>query len=325
MLVELLTSLFNIIIILAALYVITTSSIFVYIKLKFEPVKGVCKSNVRLDGKVALVTGGNQGIGLETARDLASRGAKIIIACRDGKKSADAIADIIKTTGNNNIEYKYLDLSSFRSVRSFADDFNQTYDRLDILINNAGCAGLKHKASEDGIDLVMQVNYLGPFLLTNLLLDKIKASPAGRIVIVSSLLHLFGRVTTSNLNGLQTKHYMRKYANSKLCDILWTRALAKRLPKNVLVNSLHPGVVKTDIFKRLDRYSLKWLMFLIEVLNFKTPKEGAQTSIYLAVSEEVDNISGKYFMECKEAEYSKVADSEDLVEDIWNKSVMLTS
>lgn len=305
-------------------YVALLTAFSIYIKLKFEPVKGVCNSKVRLEGKTVLVTGGNQGIGLETARDLASRGAKIIIASRDGQKSADAITDIIKTTGNSNIEYKYLNLSKFTSVRKFAEEFNRSHDRLDILINNAGLATVKPFVTEDGNDLVIQVNYLGPFLLTNLLLDKIKASPKGRIVILSSLLHAYARVTPNKLNGLNT-NFLLKYANSKMFAILWTKALAKRLPRNVTVNCLHPGFVRTDIFKALDCFTQKCVDILIDFFNFKTPREGAQTTIYLAVSEEVNNISGKYFMECKEAEHSKTADNEELVEKIWNKSIMLTS
>ncbi|CAB3229608.1 unnamed protein product [Arctia plantaginis] len=324
MLLTLLTVLFTIIITLTVLYVVLLIAVAIYVKLKFEPVKGICNSNVRLDGKTVLVTGGNKGIGLETARDLASRGAKIIIASRDGQKSAEAMADIIKTTGNTNIEYKYLDLSRFSSVRKFAEEFNQTHDRLDIMINNAGFITLAPTVTEDGNDMIIQVNYLGPFLLTNLLLNRIKASPSGRIVIVTSILHAYGRVTPSELTGLNTNCFT-KYSNSKLCTILWTKALAMRLPRNVTVNCLHPGFVRTDIFKGLDRFTQKCLDILIDIFNFKTPEEGAQTTIYLAASEEVNNISGKYFMECQEAEHSKSGHNEELVEMIWNKSVMLTS
>ncbi|MBQ5154018.1 SDR family NAD(P)-dependent oxidoreductase, partial [Macrococcus caseolyticus] len=171
-----------------------------FIKIKLEPVKGVCTSNARLDGKVALVTGGNQGIGLETARGLASHGATVVIACRDKDKSAQAIADIIATTGNKNIEFRHLDLASFSNVRQFAEDFNKAYDRLDILVNNAGCGGYSFSLTKDGVSEVMQINYFGPFLLTNLLLDKLKASKPSRIIIVSSC-HL-----KAEENCIQTKY-----------------------------------------------------------------------------------------------------------------------
>lgn len=293
-------------------------------KLKIEPVKGVCKSSARLDNKIVLVTGGNTGIGLETARDLASRGAKVIIASRDDKKSAEAVADIIKTTENENVEFKYLNLASFNSIRKFAENFNHTYDRLDVLINNAGCGIIKRKASENGINILMQVNYLGPFLLTNLLLDKIKASETGRIINVSSYLYRFGFVSPNKLDGMHLSIQLVQYANSKFCVVMWTKALAKRLSSNVTVNSLHPGVVKTDIFKGIYPILRHWFLILLDILNFKSPTEGAQTNIYLAVSEEVANVSGKDFMDCAEAEYARIADNDEMVEKIWHKSIMLT-
>ncbi|KAJ8710189.1 hypothetical protein PYW07_009555 [Mythimna separata] len=297
-----------------------------YVKLKLEPVKGVCTSKVRLDGKIALVTGGNQGIGLETARDLGARGARVLIACRDAKKAAAAIADIAATTGNNLVEYRPLDLARFSSVRQFAEDFNSSYDRLDILVNNAGCGGLKPRLTEDGIDEVMQVNYFGAFLLMNLLLDKLIASKPSRIVIVSSWFHLFARLRVEDLHKFGGIGYFGQfftYANSKLCDVLLTKALAKRLPEGVTVNSLHPGVVKTDIFQTLPFVVCKTMNLLCDVL-YKTPKEGAQTQIYLSVSEEVEGVRGKYFMECKEAEYNRQADDDELVEQVWHKSLKVT-
>ncbi|KAJ8710197.1 hypothetical protein PYW07_009563 [Mythimna separata] len=306
------------------LLVLTTA---LYVKLKLEPVKGVCTSNVRLDGKIALVTGGNQGIGLETARDLAARGARVLIACRDAKAAAEAIADIRATTGNDLVEFKHLDLAKFSSVRQFAEDFNSSYDRLDILVNNAGCAGLRSKSTEDGIDVVMQVNYFGAFLLTNLLLDKIITSKPSRIVIVSSWLHNYAKLRVEDLHKVGENDFFGQiytYSNSKLCDLLWTKALAKRLPEGVTVNSLHPGVVKTNIFRRLSGFGLKLINFLCDLM-YKTPKEGAQTTIHLCVSEEVEGVRGKYFMECKEAQYSSKADDDALVEQVWNKSLELTN
>nr|XP_049701615.1 retinol dehydrogenase 12-like [Helicoverpa armigera] len=300
----------------------------IYIKVKLEPVKVVCKSDVRLDGKVALVTGGNQGIGLETARELAARGAAVVIACRDKDRSAQAIADITASTGNHNVVYKHLDLARFSSVRQFAEDFNSTYDRLDILVNNAGCGGLKCKLTGDGVDVVMQVNYFGPFLLTNLLLDKLKVSQPSRIIIVSSYLHHFGKFRVSDMHlpleqGIKNQVLM--YSRSKLCDVMWAKALAKRLPAGVTVNSLHPGVVRTDIFKRLPPSVRKVLDLVIDMFSFKTPKEGAQTTLHCCLAEELENVTGKYFMECAEAGYSSLADDDDLVEEVWNNSVKITN
>ncbi|KAJ8710190.1 hypothetical protein PYW07_009556 [Mythimna separata] len=301
-------------------------TISLYVKIKLEPVKVVCTSNVRLDGKIALVTGGNQGIGLETARDLAARGARVLIACRDAKKAAEAIADIAATTGNNLVEYRPLDLARFSSVRQFAEDFNSSYDRLDILVNNAGCGGRKPKLTEDGIDEVMQANYFGAFLLTNLLLDKVIASKPSRIVMVSSWVHLFARLRVENLHKFGGIGYLGQfftYSNSKLCQVLWTKALAKRLPEGVTVNSLHPGVVKSNFYQSIPVIGRKLVHFLCELM-YKMPKEGAQTTIHLCVSEEVEGVRGKYFMECKEAEYNTQADDDELVEQVWYKSLKVT-
>nr|QGA73386.1 retinol dehydrogenase 11-like protein transcript variant 1 [Spodoptera frugiperda] len=299
-----------------------------YYKIRFEPVKGVCKSNARLDGKIALVTGGNQGIGLETARELAARGARVIIACRGAEKAAEAIQDIVATTGNKQVEYMHLDLSRFSSIRKFAADFNNTYDRLDILVNNAGCSGVKPRYTKDGINLVMQVNYFGPFLLTKLLTGKLIASKPSRIIIVSSILHFVGKINVDTLDKLFGRAYaglFYDYNNSKLCGVLWTKALAKKLPEGISVNCLHPGLVRTNLFRRLPMLYLVVFYTVCRLLKCKTPKEGAQTVLHLCLSEEVQHVRGKYFMECREAKHTRLADDEDLVERVWNKSIEVIS
>ncbi|XP_014363990.2 retinol dehydrogenase 11-like [Papilio machaon] len=302
-----------------------TVFLIVTLKLWLEPKAGVCRCKTKLHGKTALVTGGNSGIGLETARDLAGRGARVIIACRNEEKSKQAVADIIATTGNNNVEYRHLNLCKFSSVREFADDFNKTEDRLDFLVNNAGCAGLPLKISDDGFDLVLQTNHFGPFLLTNLLMDKLIASKPSRIVIVSSFLHNFGRLDINDLGEVNMKgRYFNKYSNSKLCNLLWTKALAKRLPNEVTVNALHPGFVRTDIFKRLHPFVQKFIRF-ITTLMFKDSKEGAQTSIHLCVCPELSEISGEYFKDCKIHSYHKLCKDDVFVDKFWEKCVSLTA
>ena len=287
-----------------------------------EPVKGVCTSETKLHGKVVLITGGNTGIGLETARDLARRGAKVIIASRNVEKSIEAVEDIIKTTGNKNVEHFQLNLSNFKNVRQFAEDFNKNYDRLDILVNNAGCGGLKNRLTKNGIDVVMQVNYFSHFLLTSLLMDKLEASKPSRIVNVSSVLHHFGNVTQDSIDGCNYKTFWRSYCTSKLCQVLWTRALAKRLPPGVTVNALHPGIIATDIYKRAEIFK-GILMFYIRVF-FKNVVEGAQTTIDVCVNEELENISGLYFQDCKLCDISSSAQNDDLAEMVWNQSTLLT-
>lgn len=293
------------------------------LKLWLQPYKGVCKCSAQLKGRVALVTGGNSGLGLETARMLANRGATVVIASRDAKKSQDAVADIISTTGNPRIDYKHLDLAKFSSIRKFVADFNQTFDRLDILVNNAGCAGLRPSPTEDGIEKVMQINYLGAFLLTNLLLDKLKASKPSRIVNVSSLAHIFAKFDPDDVAGLKTKGYFTRYANSKLCQVLWTKALARRLPDGVTANVLHPGVVKTEIFNRLPPRALTLVEGLISLL-FKTAREGAQTSVHLCVAPELEHATGGYYDECRPGKESKLAKDDKLIEKVWINSELLT-
>lgn len=297
--------------------------ILIGLKLWLEPVKSVCKCKTKLNGKVALVTGGNSGIGLETAKDLAKRGARVIIASRDAKKAEFAIANITKEIEDVNIEFRYLDLSSFTNIRKFAEDFNRTFDRLDILVNNAGCAGLKKRFTDDKIDLVMQINYLGPFLLTNLLLHKLKSSRPSRIVIVSSYGHKFCQFDPNDLRGLKTEGYWYRYANSKLCNILWMRALATKVPRGITVNALHPGLVKTDICKRMAPLSKNIVLFVTRIL-FRNAKEGAQTTIHLCVAPELEYSTGLYYSDCRPSSISSLAQNNELAERIWAESIRLT-
>lgn len=293
------------------------------LKLWLNPRNSVCRCKTQLHGKVVIVTGGNSGIGLETARNLAKRGARVIIASRDNKKSEEAILDIIRTTGNTNIEYRPLDLSKFSSIREFANDINKTVDRLDILVNNAGCAGMTKRMTEDGNDIVIQINYLGPFLLTNLLLSKLKVSRPSRIVIVSSYAHCFSEFNSDDIAGLENKGYWYHYANSKLCNVLWMKALATRLPEGITVNSLHPGLVNTEIFKRLPPIPKTILLTIIKAM-FKTAKQGAQTSIHLCVAPELVNATGGYYNECRPVDVHSLVHDNNLVQKVWAESVKLT-
>lgn len=285
--------------------------------------KRMCKSKARLDGKVALITGGNAGIGLETARDLARRGATVVIASRNEEKSAKAAADIIDTTGNKKVEHRYLDLGRFSSVRKFAEEFNNSYDRLDILVNNSGTGGLKHRLTEDGIDYVTQVNYFGPFLLTHLLLNKIIASRPSRIVMVSSKAHQFAKPDFEDLRCEAMKPWYTIYSNTKLYNILWAKALARKVPQGVTVNALHPGIVKSEIFDVLGPIKRKIVVTFIGAI-YKTPEEGAQTSIHVAVSEDTKHITGKYFIDCQIGDESKLAQNEELIKEVWERSLLIT-
>ncbi|CAH4023707.1 unnamed protein product [Pieris brassicae] len=284
-----------------------------------QPVKAVCRCKTKLSGKVALVTGGNSGIGLETARDLARRGARVIIASRDVSKSTEAVRDIINTTGNSNVEHRQLDLANFKNIRKFAEEFNKTEDRLDILVNNAGVSGLNYRLTEDGLDMLMQINYFGPALLTNLLLNKLQQSKPSRIVTVTSSLQHDGKIDLHNLESKDLSSYYQRYANSKLCNVIWTKALAQRVD-SVSVNCVHPGLVYTDIYNSFGVIQKIAILSVIRLL-FKTAVEGAQTCIHLCVAPELENKSGNYYVECKERRPARVARDEDFVNKVWNRTM----
>ncbi|XP_063834832.1 retinol dehydrogenase 11-like [Ostrinia nubilalis] len=284
--------------------------------------KGKCKCTTKLEGKVALVTGGNSGIGFETAKDLARRGATVVIASRNIEKSEAAVKDIIEATGNRNVFYKSLNLLKFSSIEKFADEFNKAYDRLDILVNNSGSSLAKQSLSEDGVEKVIQTNYVGPFLLTELLMDKLKASQPSRIVIVASVAHEFHDIDAEDVVGMKPAGVWTRYSNSKMYNILWAKALAKRLPKGVTANALHPGVVKTEIFNVLSIKVRNIVLWVIGTF-FKNSEEGAQTTIHLCVAPSLEGVSGEYFEDCRMSAANRVTNDEKLVDKVWESTMTL--
>ncbi|EFA12116.1 retinol dehydrogenase 13 [Tribolium castaneum] len=295
---------------------------------------GRCKSLVCLNGKTAIVTGGGSGIGFETALQLASRGCRVIIADReDATKTKNKIIDL---TNNTNIETKHLDLTSFQSIRRFAKEINETEDRLDILINNAGAGSVGNKHTDDGLHITMQVNHFGPFLLTHLLADLLKKSAPSRIIFVSSATAFFwNNLTVKNLN-YPSDHPMTFfrssfiYGNSKLCNIIAANGFAERLSQfGVTSNSLHPGLVNTEIHLKSARILGietfgKLFANTILYLYGKSPKEGAQTTIALAVSNHLQNVTGKHFWDCRTFIQPPKAWNRKFCTEIWEKSEELT-
>ena len=210
---------------------------------------GVCTSKARLDGKTVIITGANTGIGLETAVDLAKRNARVILACRSVERGEKAAVEVRKRSSNDNVVFRQLDLASLESVRKFAGKILEEEPQIDILINNAGVLILKYTVTQDGFETHFGVNHLGHFLLTYLLLDRIKEAPSARIVNVSSFGHKTGHLDFDNLTA-ECPHFQwsQYYANSKLANVVFTHALAKRLEgTRVTANSLHPGAIDTDI------------------------------------------------------------------------------
>ncbi|KAF9406155.1 hypothetical protein HW555_013375 [Spodoptera exigua] len=286
----------------------------VVIKTYNKITNGKCYADNVMSGKVVIVTGGNSGIGYETALELARRGAKVILGCRDEKRGQKAADSIVKKTKNRSVRYMHLDLSSFASIRKFVEDFKSSEAKLDILINNAGASGVHRDRTEDGLIRDMQVNYFGPFLLTVLLTPLLKKSAPSRVIIVTSTLHRFG-----NISDLNNPHsFIRTYCDSKLCNILFSNELARRLENTgVSVNSLHPGHVNTSFYKATILEKLRTMIFYT---FFKNPVEGAQTSLYLAISDDCDETSGGYFVDCKPGYMGMKARNEDLAAKLWDLS-----
>lgn len=286
---------------------------------------GVCISEAKMDGKTVLITGANTGIGKETAIDLAKRGARVIMACRDMKKGETALNDVAEQSGSSKLVLKQLDLASLASVRAFAEDVTNTESKLHVLINNAGVmVPAELQKTQDGFEMQMGVNHLGHFLLTNLLLDLLKSSQPSRIVTVSSIAHAWF-ATSFNFDNMNGEKFYKKwdaYAQSKLANVMFTRELAKRLEgTGVTANSLHPGAVRTELQRHATTIENIGMQFMY--LFFKTPKEGAQTSIHLAVSEEVEGMTGLYFSDCKVKEASRGAQDDVATKKLWEISAQL--
>ncbi|XP_046387999.1 retinol dehydrogenase 11-like [Ischnura elegans] len=284
---------------------------------------GICKSKRRLDGKTAIVTGANTGIGKETAKDLAWRGARVILACRDMRRAAMAKDDIINSTGNKQVIIQHLDLSSLESVRKFSHRILESEKRLDILVNNAAGSNLPNILSDDGIQIEMQTNHFGPFLLTILLLDLLKKTAPSRIVVVSSFVHKYAIFNVDTLHTTAQSSGIFRYCNAKLANILFVKELAKRLEgSGIIVNAAHPGIVRTEFCRRFPSVFKFFVELMISTL-FKNAQEGAQTSIHVAVSEDVEGITGAYFVDCKEVQASKQARDMDLAKKLWDSSTKL--
>lgn len=211
------------------------------------------KSNVRIDGKIVIITGSNTGIGKETAIDLARRGGKIYLACRDFKKSLEALEEIKIKSENNNVHFLQLDLASMESVRKFCKKFKQLESRLDILINNAGVMMCSKMKTKDDFELHFGTNHLGHFLLTNLLIDHLKVAAPSRIIVVSSLAYIFGKIKKNDLNNDRSYNKWLVYSSSKLANILFANELSQRLQgTGVVCNSLHPGMVHSNLQRHIN-------------------------------------------------------------------------
>ncbi|XP_051253989.1 dehydrogenase/reductase SDR family member 13 [Dicentrarchus labrax] len=292
-------------------------------------VKGArCTSKAKLHGKTVIVTGSNTGIGKTTAIDLAKRGARVILACRSTQRGEAALEEVKRESGSNQVVFMQLDLGSLKSVRSFAENFLKSEPRLDILINNAGV--YLQGRTEDGLGMMFGVNHIGHFLLTNLLLDRLKECEPSRVVNVSSMAHNFGKIDFDCLNthkalGLGTSfmEVLQVYSHSKLCNVLFTHELANRLQgTKVTCYSLHPGAINSELARNASSVMLM-LLKPVTVFFFKNTVQGAQTTLHCALQEGIEPLSGRYFSNCTVREVYAKAKDDAAAKKLWELSERL--
>jgi len=275
--------------------------------------------------KVCLITGATSGIGKATAMGLANMGASVVMVGRDRGRGEAALAEIKEGSANASVDLMLTDLSSQEDIRRLADEFKDAYPRLDVLVNNAGVIRSKRVTSADGIEMTFAVNHLAYFLLTNLLLDLLKASAPSRIVNVSSAEQRNGTIDFDDLQAEKGYKTAKAYGQSKLANVLFTYELARRLEgTGVTVNCLHPGAgVRTNLGSGVSGV----FGFTVRALTplMKSPEKGAETSIYLASSPEVEGLSGGYFVKKAEARSSDVSHDERIARRLWEVSAELTN
>lgn len=274
--------------------------------------------------KTILITGATSGIGLEASVTLAREGHRVVLVGRDEARTRRAV-DTVKQRGESSqVESLLCDFASQASIRALAESYRAKYERLDVLINNAGTVNETRSVTKDGIESTFAVNHLGYFLLTNLLLDLVIKSAPARIVVVSSIGHYGGTMNLDDL-GFEKGGYsiMAAYRRSKLANVMMTRCLAKRLTgKGVTANALHPGGVATRIWDRAPRWAQP-LLAVVKPLFMITPEQGGQTLSYLATSAEAEGKSGLYFEKNKPKECAPLAKDEALSEKLWSRSAEL--
>jgi retinol dehydrogenase-12 len=274
----------------------------------------------QIAGKICLVTGATSGIGLETARGLAERGAHVVLVGRDGeraRRTAEALG------GPGKVDFMIADLLSPAAVQGLATSFKARYERLDVLINNAGGLFTERELTAEGFERTWALNHLSYFVLTLELADLLKASAPARIVNVASRAHSRARLDFNNLQGERSFGGMRQYERSKLANVMFTAALARRLKLDgVTANSLHPGVVATG-FGNDASGAIKIALRLFRPL-FIGPAAGAATSIHLATAPEVEEVSGRYFAKSQEVAPSAASQDIDIQEELWRVSLEQT-
>ena len=278
-----------------------------------------------MQGKTILISGATNGIGKQSALELAKMGAQIVIIGRNKAKTEETLREIQTSSGNKDVHALIADLSSMAEVRRVADEFKKQYARLDVLLNNAGGFFSERQESVDGYEVTFALNHLSYFLLTNLLLDRLKADAPSRIVSVSSEAHMMSPLNFDDLQSKQSYGMagFRPYGQSKLMNVMFTYELARRLAgSGVTANALHPGAVNTG-FGKNNRGLMNIAMKIFTFFAIKV-EDGAKTSVYLASSPEVEGVTGKYFDKSKQKQSSQVSYDEAAQKRLWEISEQLT-
>lgn len=257
-------------------------------------------------GKIALITGANSGMGKASTAMLADMEYHVVMLCRDETRGRAAYDEITRV-GGRMVDLMLCDLGDMGSIRGFVRNFRERFDRLDVLINNAGVITLDRRETADGLELQFGVNHIGHFMLTTSLLDLLERSGSGRIVVYSSGAHKMGKVHFDDINLRRRYSVIRSYGQSKLANLYFARELARRLRErgsSITVNACHPGAVATQMGVDRNTGFGKTVVRMMRPF-FQTPEQGCRTAIYLATSEEVANLSGEYFYKCKVARTSR--------------------
>lgn len=271
--------------------------------------------------KTFIVTGATSGIGKETARGLLKTGGRVVVVARNEQKSNETARELIADTGNDKLDMLLADLSLMEDVRNLAKTIIAKYPKIDALINNAGVTYYKRTLTKEGFETTFAVNHLAPFLLTNLLLDLLKKSAPARIVNVSSEMHKRGVCDANDLQWAKGYSWSKSYCSSKLYNLLFTMELSKRLAgSGVTANALHPGLVKTNI--GAGQGFMSFMKRMVDVFAI-TPFEGAKTSIYLATSDEVADITGMYFEKCRQVSPSSRHLTAENASKLWEASAIM--
>jgi len=277
-----------------------------------------------MNGKVCLVTGATDGIGKVSARVLAEKGAKVIIVGRNPEKSTTVLAELKSSSGNKNIDLLMADLAVMQEVRDLAEQVISHYDRLDVLLNNAGGYFAKHELTSDGLERTFALNHMSYFLLTNKLMELLKSSAPARIVNVSSDAHYGVDMDFENLNGEQEYKAWKAYQKSKLANVLFTYELLKKVPADITVNCLHPGFVATNFGHNIGGF-FGPVVKIAQRISAIDPEEGAKTSIFLCSAPEVKGVSGKYFYKCQPKTSSRESRNMDTGKRLWQISSDIAS